>query len=83
MRLAVVRGAAVRRAFARLAAQLAHFGAQQALSCLFPAVIFASLALTRYIPLPLMPRYDWLLAICLLMQWWMVPPVSRRRTSLK
>lgn len=83
MRLAVVRGAAVRRAFARLAVQLVHFGVQQALSCVFPVVIFASLALTRYIPLPLMPRYDWLLVICLLMQWWMVRSGLETKDELK
>ncbi len=52
--------------------QLVHFGVEQALSCLFPVVIFASLAITKFIPLPFMERYDWMLFICLLMQWWMV-----------
>jgi len=52
--------------------QLIRFGWQQALSCIFPVVIFASLAITQWIPLPLLPRYDWLLIICLLMQWAMV-----------
>ena len=56
----------------RALTQLVHFGWQQALSCLFPVVIFASLALTKIIPLPFLSRYDWLLLICLLMQWWMV-----------
>lgn len=83
MRLAIVRGGSVRRTFARLAVQLVHFGVQQALSCVFPVVIFASLALTRYIPLPLMPRYDWLLVICLLMQWWMVRSGLETKDELK
>ncbi|OWA37543.1 hypothetical protein B9G55_05680 [Saccharibacillus sp. O16] len=52
--------------------QLLRFGWQQALSCLFPVVIFAALALTRFVDLPLLPRYDWLLLICLLMQVLMV-----------
>lgn len=52
--------------------QVVRFGWEQALSCLFPAVIFASLALTKFLPLPFLPRYDWLLIICLLMQWLMV-----------
>lgn len=52
--------------------QLVRFGWQQALSCVFPVVIFASLALTQFLPLPWLPRYDWLLIICLAMQVWMV-----------
>lgn len=42
------------------------------MSCVFPVVIFASLAITKLIPLPWLPRYDWLLLICLAMQLWMV-----------
>lgn len=40
--------------------QLVRFGWEQSLSCLFPVVIFASLAITQIIPLPFLPRYDWL-----------------------
>lgn len=63
--------------------QLVRFGWEQALSCLFPVVIFASLALTQIIPLPFLPRYDWLLIICLLMQWWMVRSGLETRDELK
>jgi uncharacterized membrane protein YoaT (DUF817 family) len=63
--------------------QLAIFGIQQALSCLFPVVIFASLALTKFMELPILPRYDWLLIICLLMQWWMVRSGLETRDELK
>ncbi|MYL57808.1 DUF817 family protein [Virgibacillus halodenitrificans] len=52
--------------------QLFRFGWEQALSCLFPVVIFASLALTQFISMPILSRYDWLLIIFLLMQWLMV-----------
>jgi uncharacterized membrane protein YoaT (DUF817 family) len=52
--------------------QLGRFGVEQALSCLFPVAIFASLAVTQIISLPFLPRYDWLLIICLVMQWGMV-----------
>lgn len=52
--------------------QLIRFGWLQAMSCLFPVVIFASLAVTKLIPLPLLPRYDWILLICIVMQWGMV-----------
>jgi len=71
------------RSVARLATQLAHFGVQQALSCVFPVVIFASLALTRYVELPLLPRYDWLLAICLLTQWGMIRSGLETKDELK
>ncbi|MFP3723238.1 DUF817 domain-containing protein [Niallia circulans] len=52
--------------------QLICFGWQQALACVFPVAIFVSLAMTKMIELPLLPRYDWLLLICLFMQWVMV-----------
>jgi uncharacterized membrane protein YoaT (DUF817 family) len=63
--------------------QLVRFGWEQALSCLFPVVIFASLAFTKIIELPLLPRYDWLLLIFLLMQWWMVRSGLETRDELK
>ncbi|WP_414491285.1 DUF817 domain-containing protein [Sutcliffiella horikoshii] len=63
--------------------QLVRFGWQQALSCVFPVVIFASLALTQVISLPFLPRYDWLLVICILMQWWMLRSGLETRDELK
>ncbi|WP_188498666.1 DUF817 domain-containing protein [Pullulanibacillus pueri] len=63
--------------------QLARFGWEQALSCVFPVVIFASLALTQIIPLPFLPRYDWMLIICLLMQVLMVRFGLETRDELK
>ncbi|WP_091072300.1 DUF817 domain-containing protein [Paenibacillus sp. NFR01] len=63
--------------------QLVCFGREQALSCVFPVVIFASLALTKLIPLPWIPRYDWLLLICLAMQWWMVHAGLETRDEVK
>lgn len=63
--------------------QLVHFGWQQALACLFPVVIFGSLALTKVIPLPFLPRYDWLLIIFLLMQWWMLRSGLETKDELK
>lgn len=41
--------------------QLARFAREEALSCLFPALIFLGLAVTQYVTLPI-PRYDALLA---------------------
>lgn len=63
--------------------QLVRFGWQQALSCVFPVVIFASLALTKTIPLPALHRYDWLLLICLVMQVWMLRSGLETRDELK
>lgn len=63
--------------------QLIRFGWEQAWSCLFPVVIFASLAATQLIELPWLPRYDWLLLICLAMQGWMLYSGLETRDELK
>ena len=47
---------------------LLHFGYQEAMSCFFAVSILGMLMVTRYFPLPWLPRYDWLLIFCLLMQ---------------
>ncbi|WP_186578659.1 DUF817 domain-containing protein [Aquibacillus kalidii] len=67
----------------RLLKQLVRFAWEQALSCLFPVVIFLSLAFTKIIAFPFLPRYDWLLIICLLMQWAMVHFKIETRDELK
>lgn len=51
---------------------LIHFGYNQALACLFPVAIFLTLALSKIIPLSIIPRYDFILILCLLMQVFMV-----------
>ena len=51
---------------------LIHFGYNQALACLFPVTIFLTLALSKIIPLSIIPRYDFILILCLLMQVFMV-----------
>lgn len=61
----------LRKKVIHMCTQLFRFGMEQAKSCVFPVVIFGSLALTQWISLPFLPRYDWLLLIFLLMQWWM------------
>lgn len=53
------------------------------MSCLFPVVIFASLALTEWLPFPWLPRYDWLLLICVAMQMWMLGSGLETRDELK
>ncbi|ALC80271.1 MULTISPECIES: DUF817 domain-containing protein [Bacillus] len=47
---------------------LLHFGFQQARSCLFPLVIFLALAVTKFVEIPFIPRYDLILFICLMTQ---------------
>jgi uncharacterized membrane protein YoaT (DUF817 family) len=51
----------------RFIKQLFQFGYLQALSCVFPVLIFLSLAASSMVPLPL-PRYDLLLIICIVAQ---------------
>ncbi|MFV0532835.1 MAG: DUF817 domain-containing protein [Cumulibacter sp.] len=48
----------------RFLAQLARFGYQQALSCLYPALVFAGIAAAQVVPLPI-AEYDALLIYCL------------------
>jgi uncharacterized membrane protein YoaT (DUF817 family) len=63
--------------------QLIYFGWQQALSCIFPVVIFATLAITKLVPLPFLSRYDWLFVLFVLMQWWMVRSGLETKDELK
>ncbi|MCM3631328.1 DUF817 domain-containing protein [Paenibacillus glycanilyticus] len=56
----------------RRVGQLFNFGYQQAMSCIFPVIIFASLALTKVVSIPFFHRYDLLLLICLIAQVGMV-----------
>lgn len=67
----------------RVLRQFIRFGWVQAWSCLFPVVIFASLAITQLIQIPWLPRYDLLLLICLAMQVWMVRSGLETRDELK
>lgn len=51
--------------------QLLHFGYHQAMSCIFPVVIFGTLALSTLIEIPFIPRYDAILIVLLLVQFLM------------
>ncbi|ANY66494.1 hypothetical protein BBD42_08510 [Paenibacillus sp. BIHB 4019] len=48
--------------------KLLLFGYLQALNCLFPVTIFGAMALTHYVHVPGIARYDLILLICLAMQ---------------
>lgn len=56
-----------RRRLAGYALEFLHFGLKNARACLFPVFIFAMLAVSRAVPLPI-ARYDFLLLACLAMQ---------------
>jgi uncharacterized membrane protein YoaT (DUF817 family) len=55
--------------FVNAFAEFLAFGYKQALSCIFPVFIFSMLALSKF--QSWMPRYDFLLFVCLLMQFLM------------
>lgn len=51
--------------------ELYHFTLKNALSCIFPVFVFSMLAVSKLIPVYIIPRYDFLLLACLAMQVWM------------
>ncbi|WP_188991719.1 DUF817 domain-containing protein [Paenibacillus nasutitermitis] len=51
---------------------LLWFGWNQALCCVFAVVIFASMAVTKVVTVPYIPRYDLILLLCILTQYLMV-----------
>lgn len=48
--------------------QLFYFTHHQAMSCLFPVVIFIALATSKILNIPILHRYDFLLIVCITMQ---------------
>lgn len=62
---------------------LSQFTYQQAMSCLFPAVIFLTLALSRQISWTFFHRYDFILLVCLAMQVIMLVTGLESRDELK
>ncbi len=48
------------------------FGWLQARSCIFPAVIFITLAISKYVTIPFLSRYDFILLVCVLAQLLMI-----------
>ncbi|MGZ9584046.1 DUF817 domain-containing protein [Paenibacillus marinisediminis] len=59
------------------------FTYHQALSCIFPVVIFATLALSKMITIPGLYRYDLILIICLLTQYIMYKTKLETADELK
>lgn len=56
----------------KLIKQLISFTWQEALACIFPVGIFLTLALSKVISIPFLPRYDFILIVCILIQFFMV-----------
>ncbi|MFD2613630.1 DUF817 domain-containing protein [Paenibacillus gansuensis] len=48
--------------------QLWHFGLQQALSCVFPVIIFGALLMAKITAIPGLPDYDFILIVCVAAQ---------------
>ncbi|MFD3447384.1 DUF817 domain-containing protein [Microbacteriaceae bacterium 4G12] len=63
--------------------QLFYFGYQQALSCIFPVSIFITLALSKIIHIPGLYRYDFILLVCLLIQYAMYKTNLETKDELK
>lgn len=66
-------------------AVLFNFAYQEAASCVFPGFIFGLLVFTRFAQIPGLPRYDFLLLGCILVQvamvwWWRVETVDELKT---
>ncbi|PKH11167.1 DUF817 domain-containing protein [Planomicrobium sp. MB-3u-38] len=62
---------------------LIHFTWQQALACIFPLIIFAALAVSKFVEIPYLPRYDFLLIACLLGQVFMLASGLETKDELK
>jgi len=62
---------------------LLYFAYQEAMSCLFPVFILGSLALSKFVTVPGLGRYDLLLLLCLLFQVIMVKSGLETQDELK
>lgn len=51
--------------------QLLHFGYHQAMSCIFPVAIFGTLAISKWINIPFIYRYDLILLVLIAVQYLM------------
>lgn len=51
--------------------QLLHFGYQQAMSCIFPVAIFGTLAISKWLNVPFIYRYDLILMVLIAVQYLM------------
>lgn len=63
--------------------QLFHFGYQQAMSCIFPVAIFLAMGMSKYVEIPFIPRYDFILVVSILVQVLMLWTGLETRDELK
>ncbi len=63
--------------------QLMYFGYQQALSSIFPVLLFMTLGISRMIEIPFLARYDFILIVSLLIQIWMYRSGLESKNELK
>lgn len=63
--------------------QLLHFGYQQALSSIFPVMLFITLGASKFINIPYIHRYDLILIICIVIQVWMYRSGLESRDEVK
>lgn len=63
--------------------QFITFGVQEALSCIFPVIIFGALALSKVVDVPFLHRYDLLLLICIAAQLFMLFSGLETKDELK
>lgn len=66
-------GVTIRRQnlYGRAFLQLLHFGYQQAMSCIFPVAIFGTLAVSKWLAVPFIHRYDFILLVLIAVQYFM------------
>ncbi|HDR7951282.1 TPA: DUF817 family protein [Bacillus toyonensis] len=62
---------------------LLYFGYYQALSCIFSIIIFVTLAVSKIISIPGLHRYDFILLICLITQYFMFKTNLEPKNALK
>ncbi|MDP5276219.1 DUF817 domain-containing protein [Chengkuizengella axinellae] len=55
----------------------------QAMSCIFPVSIFLTLAISKLVQISYLPRYDFILISCLVIQWLMLKSGLESRDELK
>lgn len=62
---------------------LLHFGAKQALCCVFAASIFLIMAVSKVVTVPFLHRYDLILLVCIAVQWLLLHFKWESRDELK
>lgn len=60
-----------------------NFGIKQAMACIFPVYLFGVLAVSQWLVIPGLYRYDIILILCLAFQWWMYRSGLETKDELK